>query len=198
MVLRREGFDVATFARAEAALGVLADGAHGAGALLTDLRMPDMDGLELLSRARELDPTLPVVLMTAHATVANAVAALREGAFDYLQKPFENAELVARVRRAVEMRSLRAENAHLRRTLAREQGVDGIVAESEGMRAVLSMVSRVGAVGVECLDHRRERRGQRGRRARPPRDERTRPRSFRRAQLRGAGGGAPRERALRA
>ncbi len=75
--------------------------------VLTDVRMPAVSGLEILSAARQHDADLPVILMTAQATLQSAVQAVNEGAFYYIQKPFRNDELLAILRRATEHRSLR-------------------------------------------------------------------------------------------
>ena len=85
--------------------------------LVTDLKMPGADGLEVLRRARKHAPELPVILITAHATVPTAVAAMREGAFDYVQKPFDNDELRALVQRALDVTRLARENRYLRAEL---------------------------------------------------------------------------------
>lgn len=143
MVLRRAGIVADVALGGAEALTALTDAMPDV--LLTDLRMPDVDGLALMARARALDADLPVVLMTAHATVENAIEALRHGAHDYVRKPFENAELVSRVQRALALRALTRQNRYLRGALQREQGPQQIVAESDAMRAVLELVSRVAA-----------------------------------------------------
>ena len=104
--------------------------------------MPGADGLEVLRRARALDPELPVILMTAYATVPTALAAMREGAFDYVQKPFENEELVALVRRALDVTRLSRENRYLRAELRQRFALDGVVAESAPCARVLDLVRR--------------------------------------------------------
>ena len=82
--------------------------------LLTDLKMPGMDGMELLRRARELDPALPVILITAFATIESAVEAIKEGAFDYLPKNFSVEQLRLAVERGLRHRQLQLENLNLR------------------------------------------------------------------------------------
>jgi DNA-binding NtrC family response regulator len=141
MVLRRAGVTADVAAGGAEALEALRTAPPDL--LLTDLRMPDIDGLTLMERARALDADLPVILMTAHATLENAIEALRLGAYDYVQKPFENAELLARVQRGLSLRRLTRENRYLRGALRREQGPQQVVAESDAMRAVLDMVTRV-------------------------------------------------------
>jgi two-component system response regulator HydG len=91
--------------------------------VLTDIRMPNVTGVEVLSAARETDPDTPVILMTAQATLQSAMQAVNEGAFYYIQKPFRNDELIAIVRRAAEHRRLRVENRSLRQEIHRRDVV---------------------------------------------------------------------------
>jgi len=89
--------------------------------VLTDVRMPNVDGIEVLSACRRQDPAVPVILMTAQATLQSAVQAVNEGAFYYIQKPFRNDDLVAILRRAAEHRRLRVENQSLKREIRRRE-----------------------------------------------------------------------------
>ena len=141
MLLRREGYEALGFSTPAEALAALADNPFDL--LLVDLKMPQMDGIEVLKRARALDPDLPVILMTAFATVQTAIAAMREGAFDYLQKPFDNQVVKNVARRALDMTRLSRENRYLRAELKSRYHLDRIVAESEAMRHVLDIVRRV-------------------------------------------------------
>jgi DNA-binding NtrC family response regulator len=143
MVLRREGYEVHGFTDPMAALSALE--AREFDLLVTDLKMPGADGLEVLRRARKTSPELPVILITAHATVPTAVAALREGAFDYVQKPFDNEELRALVKRALEVTRLARENRYLRAELRTRYSLDAVVAESAGMREALELARRAAA-----------------------------------------------------
>ncbi len=113
--------------------------------LLTDLKMPRVDGVELTRRARAIDPELPVVLITAHATVETAVAAMKEGAIDYLTKPVDNTRCRQCVRQALARGRLARENRYLRAQLRHEHGLDTIVAVSPGMKAVLALARRAAA-----------------------------------------------------
>jgi len=140
MVLRREGHEVVPFSDAGQALDALDAGPFDL--LVTDLRMPDIDGLEVLRRARERVPGLPVILMTAHASVATAIEAMKQGAVDYVEKPFNNDELKALVRRGLEHSRLARENRSLRGALRERQGFEAIVAESPAMRAALELARR--------------------------------------------------------
>lgn len=89
--------------------------------ILTDVRMPDVSGVQVLSTARQFDPDVPVILMTAQATLQSAVQAVNEGAFYYIQKPFRNDELLAILRRAVEHRRLKVENQALKQEIRQRE-----------------------------------------------------------------------------
>ncbi|MDJ0851828.1 MAG: sigma-54 dependent transcriptional regulator [Myxococcota bacterium] len=140
MVLRREGYDVETFQQPDAALSALEK--RPFDLLLTDLKMPGRDGVDVLTRARELDPELPVILITAHATLQTAVEAMRRGAFDYVEKPFDNTELKTLVKRALDVNRLSRENRYLRAELAQRYALDAVVSESPTMREVLDLARR--------------------------------------------------------
>ena len=110
--LERAGFRVVVVADGEAALHAVAQSRPDA--VVTDMRMPKMTGIELLEKLRAIDDEVPVILMTAFGTIETAVKAMKMGAFDYLTKPFEGDELIIAVKRAVEHRRLTRENAVLR------------------------------------------------------------------------------------
>jgi DNA-binding NtrC family response regulator len=112
-------------------------------ALVTDWKMPRMDGLELLRRVKITYPALPVIVVTAYGSVSSAVTAMREGAFDYITKPFDNDELRATVARAIDMKRLERENLYLKQAVETRYSPDTIVAESPKSREVLEMVRRV-------------------------------------------------------
>ena len=110
--------------------------------LLTDLKMPGVDGMELLRRAHELDPALPVIMITAFATVESAVAAVKEGAFDYLPKNFSVDQLRVAVDRALRHRDLQRENRNLKEQLAETYGLENIVGRSPAMSRVFELVRK--------------------------------------------------------
>ena len=139
--LTRAGHDCETCLSGEAALTALE--ARGADVVVTDWKMPGVDGMELLRRIHERRPDVPVVLLTAHGTVPAAVAAMRAGAFDYVTKPFDNDELRAAVARALEVTRLSRENRWLRQEVASRYAPDAIVAESARSRELLDLVRRV-------------------------------------------------------
>ncbi|HMB71847.1 MAG TPA: sigma-54 dependent transcriptional regulator, partial [bacterium] len=118
--------------------------------LLTDLRMPGMDGIELLRRARAADAELLIVLMTAFATVDSAVEAMKDGAFDYLQKPFTRDQLVQRVERAAERAALRRENAAFRKRLE-DEAAGQILGESGAVQKLRDQLRKVAAGRADVL-----------------------------------------------
>jgi two-component system response regulator HydG len=120
-------------------------------AIVTDLRMPGIDGIEGLRRFKVKVPEIPVILVTAFATVETAVEAMKAGAFDYLTKPFEPEELELVVARAVEHARVRRENAALRSALSGQFSVSGIVGRSQGMKDVVSILERIAPSDVPIL-----------------------------------------------
>ncbi|HEX9051385.1 MAG TPA: sigma-54 dependent transcriptional regulator [Anaeromyxobacter sp.] len=120
-------------------------------AIVTDLRMPGIDGIEGLRRFKSKVPEIPVILVTAFATVETAVEAMKAGAFDYLRKPFEPEELEIVVQRAVEHAKVRRENARLRSALSGEFSVQGIVGKSQAMKDVVSILERIAPSDVPIL-----------------------------------------------
>ncbi len=119
--------------------------------IVTDLRMPGIDGLTGLRRFKEKVPAIPVVLVTAFATVETAVEAMKAGAFDYLKKPFEPEELEIVVGRAVEHARLVKENQRLRAELKGGGATHGIVGRSQAMKDVTSILSRIAGSDVPIL-----------------------------------------------
>jgi two-component system response regulator AtoC len=130
------------------AAGLVAFDTRCADIVLTDLAMPDMDGMQVLARLRASDPSVPVVMLTAHGSERVAVAAIKAGAFDYLPKPFDPDELVLAVRRAADTRDLRLQNARLRTEAALGRT---IVAESPAMKRLMDVIARVAPKDVTVL-----------------------------------------------
>ncbi len=120
-------------------------------AIVTDLRMPGIDGIEGLRRFKAKVPEIPVILVTAFATVETAVEAMKAGAFDYLKKPFEPEELEIVVQRAVDHAKIRRENARLRSALSGEFSVHGVVGKSQAMKDVVSILERIAPSDVPIL-----------------------------------------------
>ncbi len=111
--------------------------------VVTDVRMPDMDGVELLTRIKTMQPEVPVIMLTAHGTINSAVEAMKVGAFDYLTKPFNRDQLKAAVRKAMEIAALTTENRQLRQVVAERFSFASMIAGSRAMRAVTETAARV-------------------------------------------------------
>lgn len=139
VILERAGYEVASAPTAARALDWLAHN-PAPSILLTDVRMPGMDGLELLDNVRRRHPGIDVVVMTAYATIGNAVDAMKRGAADYVTKPFNKDQLVLCIERVTRLRSLQARITELEDGLHEQYRFEGFVATSPAMRAVLKRV----------------------------------------------------------
>ncbi len=137
--LSRDGHEVHLVEDGRQALDCLRD--NHIDLLITDLRMPQLDGMEVLRKALELEPSLPVVMITAHGTVDNAVEALKTGAFDYITKPFDQEELRTIVRKALKTRDLSARDAT--RADSGKHSRYGIIGQSPAILDVYSLIERV-------------------------------------------------------
>ena len=142
-------FDATACGSAATALAAIARG--GVDIVVTDLRMPEVDGFTLLDRIRETNPEVQVIVMTAYGAIDSAVESIRRGAYHYLTKPFKLDELVIFVERALAERALRREAAALRKKLGEQFLLAGIVAHSAGMQRVIEVVRRVSAADVPIL-----------------------------------------------
>ena len=134
--LERVGYELKAFPSAETALERLHEGEQ-VDAIVSDVRMPGMDGYEFLRAVRADHPNLPFLLVTAYADVDDAVSALQEGADDYLTKPVKMQELRQRVQLQLERRVLSDENRRLRQRLEKHFGFEGIVGHSPAMEELL-------------------------------------------------------------
>ncbi len=145
----KDGYDVTAAENAAEALRSLEGGSYDV--VLLDIKMPGMDGMALLERVREIDPSMAVIMMTAFASVETAVRALKEGAFDYVTKPIDPDELSHLVRRAIDQRRLRDENLRLRETLDEVTGVPPIIGDSPAIREVMRLVDQVAGTDATVL-----------------------------------------------
>ena len=148
-LLRDEGYAVDTAADGFKALPKLEELAPDV--LLTDLKMPAMDGLELMRRARELDPEVAAIVMTAHSAIDTAVLAMRQGAADYLPKPVHFGELAIVLDRALERRRLRREAGQMRQRLADRHQIRNIIGSSPPMQRVFETVLQVAGARASVL-----------------------------------------------
>ncbi|CAN7384695.1 sigma-54 dependent transcriptional regulator [Pseudomonas sp. LjRoot71] len=123
-----------------------------AGIVISDIRLPGIDGLQLLSRLKQRDASLPVVLITGHGDIGMAVGAMRDGAYDFMEKPFSPERLVDVARRALEQRSLAREVTALRRQLAGRQALEQrIIGRSPAMQQLRELIANVADTGANVL-----------------------------------------------
>src|SRR5881409_27505 len=141
IVLRKEGYHVVTANNGRDALDKVK--AENFDVVITDIKMPGMDGIQLLQGIKKLDPGLPVVIMTAYASQQSAIDAVNHGAFQYLIKNAKNDEIKLVVRNALEMRRVRSENLFLKRELKKGHEEKTIIGSSEEMVRVFKMVDKV-------------------------------------------------------
>lgn len=143
--LRRAGFEVVTATDGPAALDAIVR--TKPDAVVTDLKMPGMTGIELVEKIVEIDDTLPTVVMTAFGTIQTAVEAMKRGAFDFVTKPFEGDELIITVKRGLRQASMARENAVLRAStqtpVAAGAGLDRLIGDSPAMREVRAQIEAV-------------------------------------------------------
>jgi two-component system response regulator AauR len=148
--LALEDLDSDGVASAEEALRRV--GADFPGIVISDIRLPGMDGLQLLARLREKDAQLPVVLITGHGDIAMAVQAMRDGAYDFMEKPFAPERLVDVARRALEHRRLSREIGQLRRQLAGRQALEArLIGRSPAMQALRELIANVADTSANVL-----------------------------------------------
>jgi two-component system response regulator PilR (NtrC family) len=141
-LLEKEGCDVTAAADGGEALALF--DAEPYDVVLLDLMLPDRSGLEVLREIRRRDPDAVVVIVTAYSSIEGAIQAMREGAFHYIPKPFQNQEVLLTVRKGAEARRLTEENRRLKEELSRRYGLGRIIGKSEGMRKVFELVRLAG------------------------------------------------------
>ena len=148
-ILRREGYRCLHATDSAKALELLE--AHRPDVLLTDLKMPGMDGMQLLKRAHAIDAALPVIMITAFSTIESAVAAIKEGAFDYLPKNFTADHLRVAVERALRQRRLQVENRNLREQLQTTFRFESLLGRSPAMAQVFELVRKAARSDANIL-----------------------------------------------
>ncbi|BFO02596.1 sigma-54 dependent transcriptional regulator [Pseudomonas guariconensis] len=148
--LSLSGFSVQLFARAEECLAQLPE--HFPGVIVSDVRMPGIDGLQLLERLQALDPDLPVILLTGHGDVPMAVEAMRNGAYDFLEKPFTPQTLLGSLRRALEKRQLVLENRRLHQQADLKARLENtLLGMSQGLQSLRRQVLDLASLPVNVL-----------------------------------------------
>jgi two-component system response regulator HydG len=147
--LDERGYDATAMSSSRDAVRALSE--RSFDALITDLRMPDVDGLGLLAHSRRTAPDRPVIVVTAYSAVDTAVESIRQGAYHYLTKPFKMEELALFLERALDEVKVRREAIALRRSLREQAGLPGLVGASAAMREVKDLVTRVADADVPVL-----------------------------------------------
>jgi two-component system response regulator HydG len=148
-ILIKEGYQVRCCHTAADGLDTFAR--EGADLLITDFRLPDRDGIEVLKRAKELRPTVEVIMITGHGTVERAVEAMRLDAYDFIVKPLDRNALVKAVQNAVEKRRLAEENRQLREQLQQQRTEDGLVGNNPTMIALKKLIRQIAPTDVSVL-----------------------------------------------
>lgn len=147
--LELAGFAVSTFSAAAEALSVL--DAEFSGVVVSDIRMPQIDGLQLFDRIRRLDEDLPVILITGHGDIPMAVKAIQDGAYDFITKPFAADRLVQSVHRAAEMRRLVLDNRSLREAAEQAQGDLPLIGQTPAMERLRRTLRQIADTDVDVL-----------------------------------------------
>jgi two-component system NtrC family response regulator len=148
-LLKEEGFEVLTAQRGEEGLKIVAD--TDLDLVITDMRMPGMDGLELLKEVKSYNKDLPVIMITAFGEVEKAVVAMKAGAYNYLVKPFNNEELLVNIRKAIEHYSLLRENLRLRDEARIRYGFASIVGKNVRMQEIYRLIEKVAPTPASVL-----------------------------------------------
>jgi DNA-binding NtrC family response regulator len=139
--LRDAGHNVREFADARAALASMAD--FQPDIIITDLKMPGMDGIELMTKAKQINPDIALVMMTAHGTVGTAVEAMKLGAYDYITKPFKPDEMLLIIERISELVSVKSENKRLRTEISKNYDFSSYVGDNESNQELFDLVKLV-------------------------------------------------------
>ncbi len=148
-VLEDEGFEVLTAIGGREALEV--HKTSDLDLIVTDMKMPAMDGIELLENIKSVDPDLPIIMMTAHGTVDKAVEAMQKGAYSYILKPFDNERLVIYVKKAISMYQVVKENRRLRDAVESQYRFGNIIGKSKKMRDIFDTIQKVAPAAATVL-----------------------------------------------
>jgi len=142
-------YDCSVYQDAQACLDVFKK--DGADIIITDLRMPGMNGFELLSEVRSIDQDVPVVVMTGYSSVENAVEAMKRGASDFIKKPFDFEELKIMLERTIRSRRLRNENRLLKRRLGQKRNRFGMIGDTPAMRTLFNTIEKIAEVSCSAI-----------------------------------------------
>lgn len=157
--LSNSQFFCSTYSSAKEALAALKPGgtlskeaeASEIDLIISDIKMPEMDGMEFVEQLKGVYPDIPVILITAFGSIGSAIDAIKKGAYDYIVKPFKLAEMSVTIGRAVEYRKLQRDNHALRKEVRRSWGLGDLVGKSSGMKQVFDLVTRVAQATANVL-----------------------------------------------
>jgi two-component system response regulator HydG len=149
ILLTKEGYRVTALDNGKDAVDRFTEESYHV--VITDIKMPGMDGIQVLSRIKEADPSIPVIIMTGHASMETAIDAVNKGAFAYLLKQARNDEIKQLVKKAVEMRTLKRENRFLKQELKRNHSDRPIIGKSGKIRTIFSLVDKVAGTDSTIL-----------------------------------------------
>jgi two-component system NtrC family response regulator len=148
-ILQDEGYEVLTALGGQEALEI--QKSSDLDLILTDMKMPGMDGIELLENIKALDPDLPVIMMTAHGTIDKAVEAMQKGAYSYILKPFDNERLTIYVKKAVSIYQVVKDNRRLRETVESQYRFGNFIGKSKSIRDVFETIRKVAPSNATVL-----------------------------------------------
>jgi len=144
VALEKEGFDVRV--AETGAEGIVAVGKNNIDLVLLDIRLPDINGIEVLKKIKEMDPEIIVIMMTGYGTIENAVLAMKIGAFDYVNKPFKTKTITTILKLALETQKLKKEVGSFRDKNRMIYGTDKIIGESSAIHEILEMVRKISQI----------------------------------------------------
>ncbi len=149
VVFQKEGYEVLTTPSAKKAIEI-AQG-DDIDVVVSDIKLPEMNGLEVLKRLRKIKPELPVLMITAYGTIKEAVEALKMGAYDYIIKPFDVEELKVIVAKALETKRLQDENVRLRKELKDKYSLESMIGKSKKMQEIYSLIEKIAPTETTVL-----------------------------------------------
>lgn len=146
------GFQTSRFPLASDALKAVSYGEPGDfDVFISDIHMPEMDGMTFVSKLKELRPKIPVILITAFGSIENAISAIRNGAYDYIVKPFKLSDVSLTINRAIEYSHIQSENSILRNEIKKSWSMDGLIGKSAAMKEVFDLIRRVAQTNANVL-----------------------------------------------
>ena len=148
-ILHEEGYTSMTASSGMEALDILKN--EIIDLVLTDVKMPGISGIQLLNKIKELNPDIPVIIMTAHGSVENAVDAMHKGAYTFILKPFENQTLIAHIAKAISVYKIVQENRMLRDAISSRYSFDNIIGKSKPMQAIYKIIQKVAPSNANVL-----------------------------------------------